>query len=110
MWRQLLDDAALCQVGDLLLGVADRGEGLLVVLAQLGGSVTQRQALVTMRDRMAQNGEIAEYRGMDRLRHLQMLHLGIGKRLVDFIDWTAGHTSVIEDLDPLSAGLLAGHW
>src|SRR5262249_59159125 len=65
---------------------------------------------VTMRDRMAQNGEIAEYRGMDRLRHLQMLHLGIGKRLVDFIDWTAGHTSVIEDLDPLSAGLLAGHW
>src|SRR5215470_8951615 len=46
---------------------------------------------------------------MDRLRHLQMLHLGIGKRLVDFIDRTTGYTSIVEDFDPLGAGLLAGH-
>src|SRR5262245_4089854 len=44
------------------------------------------------------------------LCHLQVLHLGIGKRLVDLIDWPTGHTSVVEQFDPLGAGLLAGHW
>src|SRR5712691_13569062 len=70
MRRQPLDDAALRQVGDRLLGVADGREDLLVVRAQLGGSIAQRQALFTMRDRVAQNGEVAEHRGMHRLRHL----------------------------------------
>src|SRR5262249_40651171 len=100
----------LHQVGDLLLGVADGREDLLVVLAQLGGSIAQRQALVTMRDRVAQNGEVAEHGGMYRLRHLQVLHLGIGKRLVNLIDRTTGHASVVEYFDPLGAGLLASHW
>ena len=39
---QPLDDAALRQIGDLLLGVADGREDLLVVRAQLGGSIAQR--------------------------------------------------------------------
>src|SRR4029450_13905783 len=59
---------------------------------------------------MAQNGEIAECRGMHRLRHLQVLHLGIGKRLVDLVNGPAGDPSVIEQLDPLGAGFLSGYW
>src|SRR5215510_2089133 len=59
---------------------------------------------------MAQNGEIAECWGMHRLCHLQVLHLGISKRLVDLINGPAGYPSVIELFDPLGAGFLSGHW
>src|SRR3990172_675105 len=58
---------------------------------------------------MAQNGEIAERRGMDGLCHLQVLHLGIGKRLVDLINRPAGYPSLVEEFDPLGAGFLPGH-
>src|SRR4029434_2160939 len=59
---------------------------------------------------MAQNVEVAECCAMHRLRHLQVLHLGIGKRLVDLVNGPAGYPSVIEQFDPLSAGFLSGHW
>src|SRR4029450_9654582 len=59
---------------------------------------------------MAQNGEVAEPCGMHRLRHLQVLHLGIGKRLVDLVNGAAGYSSVIEQFDPLGAGFLSGYW
>src|SRR5262245_63530132 len=82
------DDAALRQIRDLLLRVADRGQNLLVGLAQLRRRAPQRQALLAMRDRVAENGEVTEHRRTYRLRHLQVLHLGIGERLVDLVDWT----------------------
>ena len=59
---------------------------------------------------MAQNGEIAKRWGMHRLCHLQVLHLRIGKRLVNLINRPAGYASVIEQFDPLGAGFLSGHW
>src|SRR5262245_49347389 len=59
---------------------------------------------------MAQNGEIAERCRMYWLRHLQVLHLGISKRLIDLINGPAGYPSVIEQFDPLGAGFLSGHW
>src|SRR2546427_3610273 len=59
---------------------------------------------------MAQNGEVAEGWGMHWLGHLQVLHLGIGKRFVDLVNWPAGYPSVIEQFDPLGAGFLSGHW
>src|SRR5215813_15536556 len=58
---------------------------------------------------MTQNGESAKPWGMHWLRHLQVLYLGIGKRFVDLINRPAGHPSIIEQFDPLSAGFLAGH-
>src|SRR4029453_19212098 len=59
---------------------------------------------------MSQNGEIAERWGMHWLCHLQVLHLGIGKRFVDLVNGPAGYPGVIEQFDPLGAGFLAGHW
>src|SRR5215471_13925257 len=59
---------------------------------------------------MAQNGEIAERCGMHRLCHLQVLHLRIGKRLVNLVNGPAGYPSVIEQFDPLGADFLTGHW
>src|SRR6266699_437254 len=47
---------------------------------------------------------------MHWLCHLQVLHLGISKRFVDLINRPAGHSSVIEQFDPLGAGFLSGHW
>ena len=47
-----LDDAPLREIGDVLLGVAERGQDLLVVLAELGGGDANRQALGAVRDRM----------------------------------------------------------
>src|SRR6266851_2214359 len=70
----------------------------------------QWQAFVAKRDRMSQNGEIAERWGVNGLCHLQVLHLGIGKRFVDLINRPAGYPSVIEQFDPLGAGFLSGHW
>jgi hypothetical protein len=58
---------------------------------------------------MAEDGEIAEDRGVHRLRHAEVLHLGIGERLVDAVDRPARHARAVQDLDPLGARLLARH-
>src|SRR5438128_8860356 len=102
-WRS--NDAALREVGDLLLRVADGREDVLVVLPELRGRAPQRKALVTERDRMAENSEVAECPGVDGLGHGQVLDLGIGKRLVDLVNRAAGHAGLVQPLDPLGAGL-----
>ena len=98
-----------CQVGDLVLRVADRRQDVLVVLAELRRRGPDRKARGAVGHGMAEDGEIAEDRGVHRLRHGEVLHLGIGERLVDAIDRPARHARAVQDLDPLGARLLARH-
>src|SRR5215510_8096087 len=60
--RAQLDHAAFRQVGDLLLRIADSRENFLVGLTELRSRGAQRQALLAVRDRMTEDGELAERR------------------------------------------------
>src|SRR5262247_4023733 len=95
--RVWLDHAALREIPDLLLRVADGRQDLLVGLAELRRRAAQRKTLLAVRDRMAEDGELAEHRRAHRLRHLQVLHLRIGERLVDLVDRTAGYAGLVQE-------------
>src|SRR5688572_776359 len=92
---RLSNNPALREAGDLLVGVADGGEDLLVVLAQLGGGRTDGLARGAVRDRVPENRDVAEDGRLHRLRDLQMAHLLVGEGLVDAIDRSAGHAGVV---------------
>src|SRR5262245_23843954 len=64
--RDSSDDAALRQIRDLLLRVADGRQDLLVGLAELRRRAAQRQTLLAVRDRVAEDGELAEHRRAHR--------------------------------------------
>src|SRR5262249_30437129 len=103
------DDPAVGEVGDLVFAVAEAGQDLLVVLPQLRRRGADRQPALAVADRVPQDREVSQRGRVHRLRHLQVLHLRIREGLVDPVDGAAGHTRVVQDADPLRAGLPARH-
>src|SRR2546425_1978895 len=61
--------AALGKIGDLILRVAEPRQDLLVGLAELGRRAAKRQALFAVRNRVAEDREVAEHRRVDGLGH-----------------------------------------
>src|SRR5262249_5817735 len=68
--RDSSDHAALRQIGDLLLRIADGRQDFLVCLTELRRRGAKRKALLAVRDRVTEDGELAERRRVDLLGHL----------------------------------------
>src|SRR5579875_495213 len=98
------DDAARAQIGDRVIAVAELAQDRIGVLAELGGRA-QRFGLrrAAHIDRLADDADRAELRVVDRPRHCEMLHLRIGKDLVDRIDRPARHADLVQQRDPVGA-------
>src|SRR5216683_4626432 len=56
------DDSPLGEIGDLLLRVTDRRQDRLVVLPQLGRRGADREPPLAVRDRVSENGQVAQLR------------------------------------------------
>src|SRR5204863_8973210 len=61
------NNPAFRQVGDLVLRVAERRQRLVIGIAELRRRAAQRIALLAVRDRVAENREIAQRRRMHLL-------------------------------------------
>src|SRR5581483_4442242 len=101
--RRLLhaDRAALLELGDLVGGETKLDQHLLGVAARDGRGGAERGRRARKAHRRADDRQRAVHRAHDGLRHLQVLHLRIGERLVDRVDRAGGDADVVQLLDEL---------
>src|SRR5262245_27768379 len=59
----------------------------------------QRAWRPAQRHRLAHEVDYAEYHRMHRLRDAEVAYVRVGKRLIDFVDWTARDSSFVHPLN-----------
>ena len=68
------------------------------VAVDVVGSATHRYGVTN-------DVDLTQPRMLYRCRHFQVLHLGVGERFVDAIDWPTGDTDVVQHADPMRGWL-----
>src|SRR5205809_6867393 len=96
-----LDHLVATEHIDIGRGVAEDGEDLVRVLAELWRGGAHRDGARRHPDRRADVGYAAELRVIGVDHHLAVQHLGIGEELLVGVDGPAGHTRVVQGLHPV---------
>src|SRR5439155_1023546 len=94
----------LPQLLDLAFAVAQLGEHLGGVLAQLRRRSRDSRRRAREPDRLVDDADLAELRALRAHRGAEMPHLRVGEHLVDRVDRAARHFGRDHHLDPLGGG------